>query len=311
MKIKVRKYKNLKAEEHLKTGKRRMVKAVKANDGGLTPVEIIIGVTLLAILSGAVVFQAFQFISRADDSAAKRSLEAAVTAAQGVRNLSATGAGRNFSGAKIGADQASVNSAAVTNISEQLSGASLQAYGAGRFAIAGSDAGTELSNSSGDAQELWLHVNHPKLTSVVLNSVKVENKSRGDNPQLIKLPAGAVIKPGNLIRLGVKSVSGSSFCGVIVTDGTVASGSTQGGTAGTDSAIQRIQGTGWQAVDATQTTKPLNNETAASGKGGAQGGADCGQGAKKNADEFAEMPGILGTDTKLNNPSTSGYGTVA
>lgn len=315
MKIKVRKYKNLKAEEHLKTGKRRMVQAVKANDGGLTPVEIIIGVTLLAILSGAVVFQAFRFIARADDSAARRSLQAAVTAADALRSESSTGEGRNFSGEKIGADQAAVNKNAISNLSADLSGATFSAYGDGSFAYksSGTPDGEVLKSSNGDAQELWVYVNKDPLGLAAALNAPVVNLNHGADQGVIGLAKDAAIRPGNLIRIGVKSVSGSSFCGVIVTNGVVKPGSVQSPaqphsttSLGTGApTVQRIQGTGWQAVDATATATDLS----ASAKGGSAGGADCGQGALQTSDAFAEMPGILGTDASLNNPVASGYGT--
>ena len=327
-------------------------------DGGLTSIEIIVGVVLLAILVGVVVFQAFRFVNKADDSAASRSLEAAVTVVGVMGQLGSSGGG-NLVG-----DPNPSTEIAITKLSEQLSGAELATLEQFGVKLAGTS--HTFADVVGDAQRLWVNV--PKKITIderefrrrsgsggagVLKLKDPQNPSLGtiSNPNLGTLPSrysnqpegirkylvdplkypefpdgnvyGFRVRPGNLVRVGVKSVSGATFCAISVRDGAVVGANSSSDVTGyvtTDkSKLIPINGIGYQSTDAKGTSYRIG--------GLPRPGADCGAfyigpivrpaasqgqfgpGYDHMGGRFvAELPGLPGTDARLMPPSTDFYG---
>ena len=311
-------------------------------DFGLTPIEIIIGVTLLAILAGVVVFQAFRYVAKADDSAASRSLQAAVTVAEVMGRLDASHGGGNLVG-----DPNPSTQVAITKLSEQLTGAklvTLEQLGIKYFSDPGANArNTSFVDVAGDAQKFWVNLPNPKHNLPVWTGV-ANNLAHFRNPNLGKpdssgkyyiepsdypeFPKGHVhgfrAQPGNLIRIGLKSVSGATFCVILVRDGAV---STKSGTRRSlpngglafgvtdNTKLIPINGVGYQSVNAKASSKVIMGPSAQ--------GADCGVsyvvnprkqppggewGAHRSYRFAAELPGLPGTDTRLMRPGPDSYG---
>ena len=326
-------------------------------DAGLTPIEIIIGVVLLAVLSGVVVFQAFRFIAKADDSAASRSLKAAVTVVQVIGQLDASGGGGNLVG-----DSNPSTEVAITKLNEQLSGAeltTLEGFGVKLRGDGGSGWKASFAHVVGDAQSLWVNV--PKNSTIPMQSISYSPTHSISGPRFAKglelathsnpnlgdpsngysvgssfveaeypeFPNGYVygfsVRPGNLVRVGVKSVSGATFCAISVKEGTVVGAEkdsdvnlTPGYQATAGSSLVPINGTGYQSVDAERTSTSVADSNAH------RQGADCGafwlkpQGDtatrklgryNEHIQKFfaAELPGLPGTDTRLMPPGPDSY----
>ena len=314
-------------------------------DGGLTPIEIIIGVVLLAVLSGVVVFQAFRFIAKADDSAASRSLEAAVAVVEIMGQLGSSGGG-NLVG-----DPKPSTEIAITKLNEQLSGAKLTTLEQFGVSLQGrSTNDRNFADVPGDAQSVWVNV--PKSSTIPRERLKRSDIGRGlnlaehKNPNLgdpsnsysvgkrfieaeyPEFPNGYVygfrVQPGNLVRVGVKSVSGATFCAISVRDGAVIAANSKEDVSGyetTDkSKLVAINGTGYQSVNAEASSEMklrMNNNAY-------RPGADCGAFWLKTPNDnkpydlgpdndhtqqyfVAELPGLPGTDTRLMPPGPISY----
>ena len=295
--------------------------------------------TLIAILSGAVIFQAFRFIAKADDNAARRGLEAAVSAAKGLRNLGAPGSGaRNFAG-----DPKPSTATAITNLGKQLTGAKLttftefilgegtkfscfkthSCYDSDEKPIAAStnriNRTERLKDAVGDAQKLWIHLNskHHGFDGPVADLKFVSNPNLGDpqhDPELAyyynytvrnakdQTLRNVFIDRGDWMRLGVKSVSGNTFCAVVVANFKM---ETDYQTASGDREERLVNGVGWQSVNAeeTATAQPNNLVGADCGAYVLQTDAGAGPGSR-----WTEMPGLPGTDTRLMPPGPASYG---
>ena len=325
----------------------------------MTPIEIIIGVVLLAVLSGVVVFQAFRFIAKADDSAASRSLEAAVTVVEVMGQLDASRGGGNLVG-----DPNPSTEIAITKLNEQLTGAKLatvEKFGIKILDPHSSDR-SAFNDLVGDAQSLW--VNAPKKSAIPIGSItnpyatdpvgpghavnqvklwSVRNPNLGtpdanhayrvgtsfveaEYPEIpdgdghLYRVYGLRVRDGNLVRLGLKSVSGATFCAISVKDGSVIVAKKHSDVTGyetTDkSQLVAVHGVGYQSVDAEATSYTSSNRP----------GADCGAFALKSLRTpthtlyagryndhwinyfIAELPGLPGTDTRLMSPGPDSYG---
>ena len=321
-------------------------------DGGLTPIEIIVGVVLLAVLSGVVVFQAFRFIAKADDSAATRSLEAAVTVVEVMGQLGSSGGG-NLVG-----DPNPSTEIAITKLNEQLSGAELTTLEGLDIKLQDDRSGRKASFAHvvGDAQRIWVNVPenstiHKDLmddyNGLALKRVRNPNlgKPKGTeglghyylvreysgiyfltkeyiDTEYPEFPDGNVygfrVWSGNLVRVGLKSVSGATFCAILVRDGAVVAANSTNDVIGTGyvttdkSQLISIDGVGYQSVNAEATAVPPVNLL--------RSGADCGvfhfaaggANAMIGNDHWdrlfvAELPGLPGTDTRLMPPAPDSY----
>ena len=331
-------------------GRRVVVSDGGLTDGGLTPIEIVIGVTLLAILVGVVVFQAFRFIVKADDSAASRSLEAAVTVVGIMGQLGSSGGG-NLVG-----DPNPSTETAITKLGEQLSGASATALEELGIKFYDSNPNTpkpSFAHVVGDAQRLWMNVPtnstiHKDLVRGNYLALKRFRNPNLGNPKgteglghyyLVKEYSGIYflakeyigteypefvdgnvygfrVQSGNLVRVGVKSVSGATFCAILVRDGAVVAANSKSDVTGyvtTDkSQLIPINGIGYQSVNAEATAVPPVNLL--------RSGADCGafylaapgkyylSGNDHWKEWFvAELPGLPSTDARLMPPAPDSY----
>ena len=234
---------------------------------------------------------------------------------------------------------------AITKLNEQLSGAELTTFeelGIPLYQLPRQRATINNSRSfdvvAGDAQKLWVNVLKKEIRQLPANhratlSLKgVRNPNLGkpdprlngyyvidasDYPQLPDGSAhdgmvhGFSVRRGNLVRVGLKSVSGATFCAISVKDGAVFTKASLDG----NSQIP-INGTGYQSVNAEASSwlwfSPFRP------------GADCGafwlidpktdnrfafeKTVHKEKWFVAELPGLPGTDTRLMPPGPDSYG---
>ena len=247
---------------------------------------------------------------------------------------------------------------AITKLSEQLSGAALTTFKQTRDLL---DGGMRFRDDlPGDAHRLWVNVpknstlakphmtyglalsrsnshggaiSNPNLGNFYHPHPHPQPEGHGDEPRLYlvdplkypEFPDGNVygfrVRPGNLVRVGVKSVSGATFCAILVRDGAVVAANSSSdvtGYATTDkSQLIPINGIGYQSTDAKGTSYRI------AGTPGT--GADCGAFFIRHRDPpldcdagcgndhihiafVAELPGLPGTDTRLMPPKTDLYG---
>ena len=263
-----------------------------ADDSGFTPAEIIIGVILLAILSTSVVAQALQLRQQAQDSAAQTTLRSAVTAARSLYALTLPGGQNNFVGVRAGATtladfahNSEAEAAAVAALAVQEPNIQFKAYSSLSF----------TSGVSGRVQTLT-----PSTTTVWVQ-VPYNSQKNGANPVSISqfnpngfspsdglidtVPADVNIRPGDMIRLGIVSASGSSFCAILVAD----------------SSDGTVSGAGFQSVSEKSTQ---------AGYGADCGAADSSVNTAATSASFKEMPGTIGTDPSLSRPVDVTSGTA-
>ena len=258
-----------------------------ADDAGFTPAEIIIGVILVGILATGVTIKAVQMMDQARNSAAQTTLKTAASAAEGVFGIILKGGTSNYAGLNV--DSAgkllvngtaatalytdSVNKAMIENLNLQepnITFLSTADTTANQFPTGG------LKDYAPDGR-VWTQVLGDKLetTSTVTlggnnNPNRHQNRLYGSSPGV----KATAVRAGELVRMGIVSSGGSSFCVIKVADSI-------GGI---------ISGDGWQAVNEEQTLKGA--------------GADCGmEKTPSTTDEFKEMPGTVGTDPTLSSPT--------
>ena len=192
---------------------------------------------------------------------------------------------------------------------------------------------------AGDAQKLWVNVLEkeirrlpsPQEGFLSLKGVRNPNLGKPD-PRLNgyyvidasdypQLPDGSAhdgmvhgfrVHRGNLVRVGVKSVSGATFCAVSVKDGAVFTKASLDG-----SSRIPINDTGYQSVNAEASSRLWFSAF--------RPGADCGAfwliDPKTDPTRFASLktvhkekwfvaglPGLPGTDTRLMPPGPDSYG---
>ena len=248
----------------LKAGGRAASDTDDADDAGFTPAEIIIGVILVGILATGVTIKAVQLMDQARDSAAQQTIRAAIAAAQGVYAIILPGGQNNYAGVPASTfgstgQTAKATSESVKRLLEQAPNIDFIAKGA-----------TKVSAWTNGAQSAWVVVNGETVDSgTALATLGTNPNGHGQDAAVA---ANTKIRPGDMIRMGVVSASGSSFCVVLVADST--------------SGI--VTGEGYQAVDQAQTQ--------------ANAGADCGAEETAVAHIFKQMPKIVGTDPSMSSP---------
>ncbi|MDE0268423.1 MAG: hypothetical protein OXI96_05225, partial [Acidimicrobiaceae bacterium] len=122
---------------------------------------------------------------------------------------------------------------------------------------------------------VWVQVNETTLDSGN-NDIPITNHTNpnGSSGNTTDIPANTEIQAGDLIRMGVISASGNSFCVIMVNN----------------SSNNRVSGFGWQSVSAELTRAGY--------------GADCGAEADPTS-IWHEMPDTPGTDLSLSTTVTS------
>ncbi|MDE0268999.1 MAG: hypothetical protein OXI96_08195 [Acidimicrobiaceae bacterium] len=243
------------------------------NDQGFTPAEIIIGVILVAILATGVTVQAVKLMGRARDSAAQTTLRTAVAAAKAVYANMLPGGYNNYSGkAPVSGVIAGAAAAAVSSLNLEEPSANFEDYD--------TYVGTDLGDTPPRPQAIWVHViadaaKELKRTGSDLDFSGKTN-ANGNINSIADVPEDTTITAGDLVRMGVISATGNSYCVILV---------------GNDS-HGRVTGEGWQAASEALTQDDK--------------GADCGVEAVDTASYtandgpamFAEMPDTIGTDPK-------------
>lgn len=282
-----------------------------ANDAGLTPIEVIVAITLIAILSGAVVWQVFSAVSKADDNEATLNLQSTVNALKRLRNITLTDGNRNYAATPASTTNTTTHpntEDAIANLRRELPNLNFLPYGTN-----GSDNFGELKDAEGDPKVIWVDLpkNETTLSKDLATSdgkyVEALNpqKLETDKTYIFVKQEGTAISAGDLIRVGLKSPSGATFCAVLAANGSA--GSKSGTTTTADQStstdpekkIKRFEGVGWQSVDVINTN---NNK-------GATCGAAAADGTNKE-NQFAEMPGTPGVDATLQKPGSGYYGII-
>lgn len=267
-----------------------------ADDAGFTPAEIIIGVILVGILATGVTIKAVQMMEQARDSAAQSTLRTAAQAANGVFGIVLKGGTGNFAGLLVEADTTlgsklvglngtaasgkyseTVIDDAITHLEKQEPNVTF------RNSHESSPAFPDLNAYPPDGA-VWVEVNTARLkpTAAVTLADAGKNPNKHDNRLggASAISDKVAIRAGDLIRLGIVSAGGSTFCLVRVAD----------------SYDGIVSGDGWQAVNEKHTLAGM--------------GADCGAEVADN-EQFKEMPKTVGTDPTMSSPTDNLNTTVA
>ena len=257
------------------------------------------------------VYQKLPWASLAADSVAQANLRIAERAARGVYALTLPEAQNNFAGvygtdSNVGGDAVddtdlAAEQKAIESLSQQEPdisfvpwssiGGAVESVMSG-MAVGSRDDTTALSDArtaaEPDNSTIWVQM--PYNTTATSHIVTIDSLNTGalsEDPlsdRLVdKIKANTRIRAGDVIRMGVVSTSGSSFCVIVVAN----------------SSNKSVSGVGYQSV---------SKEATVDGRG-----ADCGAGSE-GSDRFKEMPGTIGTDPYLREPvdfpASEAYGGV-